>query len=366
MADRSVIDPLAAATETLMAAVQGYVRAAVASGVANSQSQLTVAQVDPLQVLSDAAVQENRGLKEKSKKIESNKEQDKKIDSSKALLTPYPGSGIDTYGHKHPRHSFPKAEFHLFKKLPLELRMKIWKFALPGGRIFELSGPDVHFHRLMRVTQPDPSQNNPVVNTRIASGLPDMAITAHKTPKLRLACKEANTAFLETGRFEFGLFGSHYKGVWFNHSEDILYLRAEPTSWINIDMSRIVRVALPHTKLMNKDNCNAKIDVILNYFTSCREIIMLQAVDWEYRSCLPHPRMPPKLYTLKDDDIVSVHDYPMEMSTEIGNVAHWKDVKRIVEQLWKEHVIQARGLSESRIPKFAGMEMLRARPGLFD
>ncbi|KAF6841456.1 hypothetical protein CPLU01_00587 [Colletotrichum plurivorum] len=363
MANHSATDPMAAATQSLMDAVQSYVRAAVASEVANGSSQAAGAKAASLKTQYDTALQENRELKDKIKKIQSKAEQEKKKDSFRTLMSNY--SGID-FHEKCSRHSNSKAEFRQFKKLPLELRNKIWKLALPGGRIFELSGPDSHFHRIMRAAQTDPNQANPVATARVAAGLPDMCVTAHKTPKIRLACREANNAFLEAGSFEFGLFGGSYKGVWFNHAEDILYLRAEPTNWTNIDMSRVVRVAIPHTKLLNKDNCVAKIDVVLDHFTSCREVIMLQAVDWELRSCIPHPRMPAKLYHLRGDDIVGNHDYPMEMSTDLGNVVVWRDVKRIVEQLWREQVVDVRNLSEGRVPKLAGMEMLRARPGLFD
>ncbi|KAF6811113.1 hypothetical protein CSOJ01_05918 [Colletotrichum sojae] len=367
MANHSATDPMAAATQSLMDAVQSYVRAAVASEVANGPSQAAGAEAASLKTQYDTALQENRELKDKIKKIEIQAEQEKKKDSFRAILSNYSGnySGID-FHDKCSRHSNSKAEFRQFKKLPLELRNKIWKLALPGGRLFELSGPDSHFHRIMRAAHTDPNQANPVATARVAAGLPDMSVTAHKTPKIRLACREANNAFLEAGSFEFGLFGGSYKGVWFNHAEDILYLRAEPTNWTNIDMSRVVRVAIPHTKLLNKDNCVAKIDVVLDHFTSCREVIMLQAVDWELRSCIPHPRMPAKLYHLRGDDIVGNHDYPMEMSTDLGNVVVWRDVKRIIEQLWGEQVVEVRNLSEGRVPKLVGMEMLRARPGLFD
>lgn len=249
----------------------------------------------------------------------------------------------------------------------MELRMKIWKLALPGGRVFDLSMSDGHFSRVLRLP---PHQNNgqanPAMAMRQASGLAEMCVTAHKTPKLRLACKEANRAFHEAGGFEFGLFGTSYKGLWFNYTEDILYVREEPRDWTNLDMSRILRVALPHTRLMNKGDCTNKIDMVLDHFTSCREVIMLQTMEWDIRSCLSSPRLPAKLFPLQDDNPVSSHDYPKELSTEIGNVALWGDVRRVVEHIWREHVVEVKHLPESRIPQFKGVEMVRARPSYFD
>ncbi|KAF9879718.1 hypothetical protein CkaCkLH20_02529 [Colletotrichum karsti] len=359
MADTPV-DPLAAATQVLLTAVQSYVQAAVATEVGKTRQQPTpvATQTETIQNRLDAALRETRGLTDRIKKIE---KRDKKQEALRSVFSSF--SGVDAPESSRSRSS-SRNDFHLFRKLPLELRMKIWKLALPGGRIFEVTGPDVHFHRLMRTT--DPATTTSLANARTASGLPDMCITVHKTPKLRLACREANTAFKEAGGFEFGLFGGEYKGVWFNHAKDVLFLRGEPTNWTNVDMSRILRVAIPHTRFMNKESCTATIDTILNQFTSCREVFMLQSVDWEGRSCLPHPRMPAKLWRLQDDDVIGHHDYPMEMSTEIGNVAVWRDVKRIVELLWREHVVEVKGLSESKLPNLVGMEMLRARHGLFD
>ncbi|TDZ13016.1 Thioredoxin-like protein 1 [Colletotrichum spinosum] len=79
----------------------------------------------------------------------------------------------------------------------------IWKLALRGGRIFELSQDE----RLRNIRLPGYSQNNSqFLREREVSGVPGVYITNHKTPKLRLACQEANKAFLRTGGFEFGLF----------------------------------------------------------------------------------------------------------------------------------------------------------------
>lgn len=73
MANHSATDPMAAATQSLMDAVQSYVRAAVASEVANGSSQAADAEAASLKTQYDTALQENRELKDKIKKIESKK-----------------------------------------------------------------------------------------------------------------------------------------------------------------------------------------------------------------------------------------------------------------------------------------------------
>lgn len=72
------VDPLAAATQNLMAAVQGYVRAAVASEMANGPVQPRLANPDSLRARLDTAIQENRDLTERVKKLESKNRRDKK------------------------------------------------------------------------------------------------------------------------------------------------------------------------------------------------------------------------------------------------------------------------------------------------
>ncbi|EFQ35286.1 uncharacterized protein GLRG_10430 [Colletotrichum graminicola M1.001] len=356
MADSSPADPLAAATSALMNSIQGYVRAAIAAEVANAPPQSTSA----LQTRLDSVIQENSELKEKLKQIENER------DTIKAAFSSYIGVALPE--SKLSRHLRPKTpKFSQFRNFPVEIRMKIWKLALPTGRVFDLSMGDGHLSRVLRATAPNPNGGpNAAVAIRQASGLAEMSVTAHKTPKLRLACKEANRAFLEAGGFEFGLFGGAYKGLWFNYTEDILFVREEPRAWTNLDMSRIVRVAFPHTRFMSKGDITSKMDLILDHFTSCKEIILMQTMEWDIRSCLTSPRLPAKLFPLGTDDPIGAHDYPKELSNEIGNVAAWGDVKRVVEQISREHVTEVKRLTPGRVPKFTGMEMVRARPSYFD
>ncbi|WDK14517.1 hypothetical protein CGRA01v4_05798 [Colletotrichum graminicola] len=357
MADSSPADPLAAATSALMNSIQGYVRAAIAAEVANAPPQSTSA----LQTRLDSVIQENSELKEKLKQIETDER-----DTIKAAFSSYIGVALPE--SKLSRHLRPKTpKFSQFRNFPVEIRMKIWKLALPTGRVFDLSMGDGHLSRVLRATAPNPNGGpNAAVAIRQASGLAEMSVTAHKTPKLRLACKEANRAFLEAGGFEFGLFGGAYKGLWFNYTEDILFVREEPRAWTNLDMSRIVRVAFPHTRFMSKGDITSKMDLILDHFTSCKEIILMQTMEWDIRSCLTSPRLPAKLFPLGTDDPIGAHDYPKELSNEIGNVAAWGDVKRVVEQISREHVTEVKRLTPGRVPKFTGMEMVRARPSYFD
>ncbi|WQF77578.1 Putative 2EXR domain-containing protein [Colletotrichum destructivum] len=356
MADNSPPDPMAAAASALMNSIQCYVRAAVAAESANSRPESESA----IQARLDTVVQENTELKDKLKQIENER------DTIKAAFSSYFGVALpESKLSRHLRLKIPK--FPQFKSFPVEIRMKIWKLALPAGRVFDLSMGDGHLSRVLRATAPNPNGGpNPAVAMRQASGLAEMTVTAHKTPKLRLVCKEANRAFLEAGGFEFGLFGGTYKGLWFNYAEDILFVREEPRAWVNLDMSRIVRVAFPHTRFMSKPDIIARLDLVLDHFTSCKEVILMQTMEWDIRSCLTSPRLPPKLFPLGTEDPIGAHDYPKELSNEIGNVAAWGDVKRVVEQIGREHVMDVKHLSPGRVPKFIGMEMVRARPSYFD
>ncbi|TDZ58298.1 hypothetical protein CTRI78_v005548 [Colletotrichum trifolii] len=263
--------------------------------------------------------------------------------------------------HRCSRHSKP--EFRFFRLLPAELRHMIWKFALPGGRIFELSQDE----RLRNIRLPGYSQNNSqFLREREVSGVPGVYITNHKTSKLRLACQEANKAFLRTGGFEFGLFGSSYRGLWFNYSQNILFLPSEPSSWTYIDLLRVTRVAILHTKLMSLASCNSYIDIITNHITSCRQLIVLQSIDWTPGSVVGSSswnlRLPVQLYDLQDDDILGKHEFPEPLAAK--TVVIWKVAKEIIKQLWYQRVTEG-CVTQGRVPEVVGKEMLKASPSFF-
>ncbi|OLN88024.1 hypothetical protein CCHL11_00279 [Colletotrichum chlorophyti] len=365
MSDPPSVDPLAAVTESLTGAIQSYIRASVAAQVGSDSAQPH--STADLQARYDAVVQENKELKDQLKHIEILAETEKRRDTIRSTLSTIGFPVHDTKILRHLTSNTPKAKFCLFDKLPVELRMKIWKLALPGGRIFELYQRDPHF-RLMRVTQAQGNnQPNQFMLQRQASGLPEMSISTHKTPKLRLACKEANRAFREAGGFEFGLFGGVYKGLWFNYSEDILYVKDDPTNWVNLDMSRIIRVGFSHVKFLDKASANSRLDMVLDHFASCREVIVMQNTDWDMRACYAGTRMPSHMFPLRDEDVIGNHEYSKEASDEeLGTIVCWREVKSVVENFWMQHVIAVRQMSGSRVPKLKGVELVRGRHTYFE
>ncbi|RSL96521.1 hypothetical protein CDV31_013443 [Fusarium ambrosium] len=96
--------------------------------------------------------------------------------------------------------------FPLFKRLPPEIRAMIWEYSFGEARIFKTT------------------------STSIVSGIIPMAVN-HKPPPSSQACKEARMISRKIGQFLFGAYGSPYKSLWFNPSQDIFWWDREVITW---------------------------------------------------------------------------------------------------------------------------------------
>ncbi|RTE68995.1 hypothetical protein BHE90_016627 [Fusarium euwallaceae] len=99
--------------------------------------------------------------------------------------------------------------FPLFKRLPPEIRAMIWEYSFGEARIFKTT------------------------STSIVSGIIPMAVN-HKPPPSSQACKEARLISQKIGQFLFGAYGSPYKSLWFNPSQDIFWWDREVIAWDEI------------------------------------------------------------------------------------------------------------------------------------
>ncbi|OAQ58140.1 hypothetical protein VFPPC_14935 [Pochonia chlamydosporia 170] len=97
-----------------------------------------------------------------------------------------------------------------FNELPLELRLEIWKMAMPSKRIFEpwvmLRQP----HARYQLNPEDP----PLVKLK----------RKHPPPALRAVCHECRRASDMVGGFKFGRAGNRRQGCWFNYYNDIVFI----------------------------------------------------------------------------------------------------------------------------------------------
>ncbi|RSM16287.1 hypothetical protein CEP52_000150 [Fusarium oligoseptatum] len=96
--------------------------------------------------------------------------------------------------------------FPLFERLPPEIRAMIWEYSFGEARIFKTT------------------------STSIVSGIIPMAVN-HKPPPSSQACKEARMISQKIGQFLFGAYGSPYKSLWFNPSQDIFWWDREVIAW---------------------------------------------------------------------------------------------------------------------------------------
>ncbi|KAM5383635.1 hypothetical protein ACJZ2D_001872 [Fusarium nematophilum] len=146
--------------------------------------------------------------------------------------------------------SFPQ-----FKKLPPEVRAIIWEYSFGGPRIFRTRTP-----------------------SQSPAGIVPMALD-HKPPRSSQACKEARHVSQVCGSFLFGAYGGVVKGLWFNHSKDILYWnRKYPTSALFLEheyvLKHIENIAVDWPE-DDPDLCPILVYDICSLFPSCKRAIFV-------------------------------------------------------------------------------------------
>ncbi|KAK1723983.1 hypothetical protein CaCOL14_003056 [Colletotrichum acutatum] len=171
--------------------------------------------------------------------------------------------------------SFPQ-----FKKLPPEIRRKIWVEALPAPQIYE----------------PDSHEGN------WYSDKGTRFFHEYYYTRVREACKEAYEACMSFGRFTFGCFGnSNIRGLWYNDARDAIYY-ATLGQWhgTNLKASRkmIISVEIALDEFLKTGFEDEK-------FAACRHLVVALFIDryLPIGSIMTDDlaRMEPLLRAMKDD-----------------------------------------------------------------
>lgn len=273
--------------------------------------------------------------------------------------------------------------FHQFNSLPPELRSRIWKAELPSGRVFEPFFDYAHRMAIGQIHQHQPAythgtvgpNNNGVTGLVIASHHPVngqpapvpradpapvyLSITV-RAPKIREVCREARRAVMETGRFEFGIFGTQRRGYWFNHASDTVKLSCDlilhPHFSKSLDLSHMQNIAFSHTQFKTEPHCLAAIDIISNLAPRCRTILLFLEQDAGLHHRHSSLTGKSRRHTLQDDDIVGNHAFPPARGLRDGPIC-WRDLRAVVKAIWIEYAVQ-RNLDPSRLPEFGGMDII--------
>jgi 2EXR family protein len=286
------------------------------------------------------------------------------------------------------RRNLSTAKFELFPKLPAELRVAIWKAALPSGRLFE-----PYFENNPHPAYGGTQSNNNVTFTiggavgfNAANTLPPLVnlqggiigaqgaqhtvpraradppavrfMTTFAPPKVRMACREAYRAAAEVGSFEFGIWRSPRRGHWFNYASDIVKISTvllSHASFSTMDISKIQRLAFGQVQFKAEQNVVAVLDLIMATMPNCREVILFYEQDT--RSIYPAGAIKPYMHPLEDGDIIGYHAFPA--ARNVGNdTITWGVLHRLVMTIWAEHTA-SQGYDPSRVPSFQGMDLIR-------
>ncbi|TGO16261.1 hypothetical protein BTUL_0030g00480 [Botrytis tulipae] len=123
-----------------------------------------------------------------------------------------------------------KANFQRFPKLPAELRLRIWKFALPDSRIVLLQADN----RFIEFREPKPKEKHllPFYNKNSRPSYRHVSTlkSGHRVPAMLWTCIESRRVALKYYKIMFSILDDGYSGfarTYFDCSVDILYLNAK-------------------------------------------------------------------------------------------------------------------------------------------
>lgn len=175
--------------------------------------------------------------------------------------------------------SFPR-----FKKLPPEIRRKIWVEALPAPRIYEPDNNDEYWS-LDKGTR---------------------FFHEYYPPRVRQTCKEAYEACMSVGRFTFGCFGnSNIRGLWYNDTRDAIYY-ATLGQWYGTNLKAPQKMIISVEIALDEFLKTAFED---EKFAACRHLVVALFIDryLPIGSIMTDDlaRLDPLLRFMKDDDNIA-------------------------------------------------------------
>ncbi|KAF4458152.1 hypothetical protein FALBO_15067 [Fusarium albosuccineum] len=212
--------------------------------------------------------------------------------------------------------------FPQFKKLPPELRSKIWEYALSEPRIFW------------------PGENHASWET---------INFVHKPPAARQTCHEARQVSQKLGVMAFGQSGTIKKGLWFNLSSDILYLD-KICFLTNNELLPTVReevrnVALDWDECCYFDDYSGLLRDILGAFPRCRKIIFVERTGELLLGGIA-------FFAMQDEEECTWSDEDWK----------WGDVKEGMSLEWRsKKLLKELGITEKQLPSIEAVEAIPVR-----
>lgn len=234
-------------------------------------------------------------------------------------------------------HKSKQPEIFRFKELPLELRLEIWKMAMPGRRIFE---PDITL-RLPRARHQHNPEDPPLVRLK----------WKHPPPALRAVCRESRQASDMVGGFKFGRVGNTRQGCWFNYDNDVVFI--DPNMMDNVhhmDLRCVSSLGFVHFEFKTEQGCREVLEIAVQDSSDCRTVIF-------YFDQESYPTIgTAKFDRLSDSDLVGNYEFSGRFGLPTG-VANWGHLRQAVYNIWDEHLIQL-GLDKALMPSLVGLDVV--------
>ncbi|KID84382.1 hypothetical protein MGU_08344 [Metarhizium guizhouense ARSEF 977] len=231
---------------------------------------------------------------------------------------------------------FNETEAFRFNELPLELRMEIWKLAMPCGRLFE---PKVD------IRQPQARHQH------IASDpLPVTLRWKHEPPALRAVCRESRQASDIIGGFKFGRMGNTRRGYWFNYESDIVYINSDMIDHVrHLDLRRVSSLGFPYLDFKTEQGCRDILEIAVEHALDCRTVVFYFQENYVFLGTAKFDR-------LADSDLVGNYEFSGRFGLPAG-LAEWGNLRQAVYNIWDEHLTQV-GRDKTLKPCLVGIDVL--------
>ncbi|KAM0564099.1 hypothetical protein ACHAPJ_000308 [Fusarium lateritium] len=209
--------------------------------------------------------------------------------------------------------------FPQFKKLPFELRSKIWHYSMQNeSRIFYPTDYD-HEHEIHQVS------------------------FAHKPPATRQVCQEARLISKKRGMSIFGTEQTSLKGLWFDFFSDILYISNKDNVGEYGVEDMVRNVALDWRGYGIDHNWKKLLRHIKNAYPLCERLILVVRYDFELYGDV-------RFFTILDEEEVT------------GASGRQKQAwGRMKEEIVKEWRGKMQRITEAQLPTIEAVEVVPER-----
>lgn len=216
--------------------------------------------------------------------------------------------------------------FSLFTRLPPELRMKIWRNAVPGGHIIE---PYISPHLIDNMSVPFGGQFPQTVDTKRR--------VLRQAPALLAACRESRSACKKSGSFEFGILDNTHQGCWINYDTDWVFSFTNTMDHLRhvMNLRRVRQLMFPNSLFQTEERCLQVLHSIRLWAPRCQVVAICYCKEADQYGIPLLGISTARFDLLHGNDFVS--QYSLTENGFSNELVKWADFRRSVVEIWNDY-----------------------------